>query len=151
MSDKERTGWRDLTYSHWHRAASVKRFLTGADAQKLGMIDIDGCEYCPFCGQPLALIETQRSTAVPKSAAVTAALAKMAGIPAWSVSVIADEPIGCDRCGRPMKWSDIRAFLVRQIEPYDSAVVEMMPEIFAKWLLAMRYQCTCRGRMVALP
>jgi hypothetical protein len=44
----ERTDERDRTYSRWHRQ------FTG----DYRFIDIDHVEYCPYCNEPLALIET---------------------------------------------------------------------------------------------
>jgi len=60
MSDEERYGERDLTYSNWHRVRSIGRFVGRDMAELLTMIDIDDFEYCKFCGDPLAAIETAR-------------------------------------------------------------------------------------------
>ena len=77
MSREERTGYRDLTYSKWHRSLD----------DSLTVIDIDWCEYCATCMAPLALIETARySPGRRKSGVVTRNLAKMAGLPAYTVT-----------------------------------------------------------------
>lgn len=45
MSAEERYNKRDLSYSTWHRVASIKRFISEKDAKSLGMMDFDFVEY----------------------------------------------------------------------------------------------------------
>lgn len=132
MSAKERTGKRDLTYSGWHRVASIRRYgLSARDAARLGMIDVDACEYCACCGEPLALIETQVSDGKPKQAPVTARLAALAGIPAYSVSIVfGDQEV-------------IAFFRVQRIQPEHPLIQVMLPHEYAGWLLAMRDNHLC--------
>jgi hypothetical protein len=135
MSMDERTGDRDLLYSGWHRPKRIRRFLDLRDAHSLVVIDIDYCEACHVCYQPLALIETQRSAHLPKQAPIMAKLAHLAGIPAWSVSYQPNDA-----------GDDIEIFRVRQIEPFDEESFTMSPEIYAKWLLNLRAAHACTPR-----
>lgn len=131
MSDKERTGARSLVYSAWHRVESLCRFMSRRWAYELGMIDIDGCEYCRHCYKPLALIETQVSLNDPKNAAVTAKLANMAGIAAYSVSIAID-------------GGEIEGFKVKRLEPPTSSAVEWKsPGEYANFLLGLRADHGC--------
>lgn len=127
MSMEERTGQRDLLYSSWHRPSRVREWMTAREAAMLTQIDIDWCEYCAFCGQPIALIETQESTRGPKSARVTGNLAELAGIPAFSVSYTRTE-----------SGDDIELFEVQQIKPEETYVGPMLPQVYCYWLLALR-------------
>lgn len=56
----ERYGTRDLSYSAWHRVASIRRYVGWERAQLLSMVDADCVlflEYHHENKQPLALIE----------------------------------------------------------------------------------------------
>jgi len=67
----EKTEQRDLTYSRWHRQ------FTG----EYRFIDIDHVEYCPYCNEPLALIETARDVGQTyKCAEITTLIAKKIGV-----------------------------------------------------------------------
>lgn len=132
MSDEERSGKRSLLYSGWHRTASTARFIGRVSAAKLCMIDVDACEYCCYCHEPVALIETQESANAPKRAPVTAALARMAGIPAYSVSVAPSALM-----------DDVLHFQVQQIAPPSRSVTPMWPAEYAHWLLLLRDQHVC--------
>jgi len=131
MSSQERTGVRDLLYSRWHREGSVRDYLTKREAWSLGYIDIDACEYCRHCKAPLALIETQVSDGQPKGAPVTAELARLAGIPAYSVSVVAGDA------------EEIARFCVQQIAPTRGSVESMLPSAYARLLLGFRDRHLC--------
>lgn len=137
MSQNERSGKRDLLYSAWHRARSIRRWLTPRDAHSCGVIDIDWCEFCVFCSQPLALIETQRSSNQPKPAKVTVALAQLAGLEAFSVSYVPTQ-------GKLHDGEDIASFRVRQLWPLGSIeVAELEPGEYASWLCALRLGHEC--------
>lgn len=123
MTEHERTGQRDLTYSAWHRSDSTSRFLGGM-ANRLAMIDLDGVEYCKSCGRPVALIEVKHCMATRLSMAVTKALAAMAGIPAYLV-----------RYWPTPEGGDIATFAVRN---GTDVVREMRPAQYAEWLLSLR-------------
>lgn len=131
MSQRERTGRRDLTYSRWHRIDSVRRYLPVRIAWRLTAIDIDWCEACCYCSKPLALVETQVSDRCPKDATITAALARSAGIPAFSVSVVYD---GDEVCG----------FRVRDLLT-AGPVRDMEPVAYAWFLWSLRDGHECDG------
>ncbi len=131
MSSEERTGIRSLVYSGWHRTGSLRRYLGIVTASRCCMIDIDACEYCCVCGEPLALIETQVSAAPPKRARVTERLAALAGIAAYSVSV------QLDVSGEPT------TFLVQQRVPSVCGVQAMNPRVYAYFLWALRENHVC--------
>jgi hypothetical protein len=134
MSQQERTGTRDLLYSRWHRYEQIRRFLPVRVAAMLKAIDVDWCEACHFCNAPVALIETQQSTRNPKPAAVTARLAQMAGIPAFSVSYTATSAD-----------DDIGSFVIQRIAPDATEdAVTMEPATYACWLLGLRLE-HCRS------
>lgn len=145
MPMNERTGERDLLYSGWHRPAArldgvrvprLERYLSRREAASLCVIDIDYCEACAICYEPIALIETQRSAYLPKQAPIMAKLARKAGIPAWSVSYTPNA-----------EGDDIALFRARQVEPYDDEAYTMTPDVYAKWLLHLRdgHICPRRG------
>jgi hypothetical protein len=134
VSQAERTGVRDLTYSRWHRADSIRRYLPPTTAAKLTAIDVDWCEACCFCFTPLALIETQVSTAPPKKAAITRALALMAGIGAFSVSIV-----------RAPDGDDIAMFRFQSLTEDDAPIRDMQPPVYALFLWSLRDQHRCRG------
>lgn len=128
MSLNERSGKRDLLYSAWHRPASIKRFLGARRAAQLMVIDIDWCEACYACKRPLALIETQRSGNAPKAATVTVALAKLAGLPAFSVSYEESHEGG-----------DIVRFRWKRLWPVGPALDQwFLPAEYAEWLWSLR-------------
>ncbi|MGH3847536.1 MAG: hypothetical protein ACRDS0_39895 [Pseudonocardiaceae bacterium] len=137
MSEAERTGARDLTYSGWHRTANMRRYLPARQAWSLGLIDIDWCEYCRHCSAPLALVETQTSDRAPKPAPVTAALARMAGIPAYSVSIVRGD------------LEEIALFKVQQIAPALGTAQPMLPNVYAYFLLGFRERHSCTRTGVA--
>ena len=86
------------------------------------------CEYCYACGEPIALIEVEETDRpTPKPAPVTAELARLARIKAYSVAYAVDET-----------GEDIKHFHVRRIEPYDERVEFMSPEDYFNFLLSLR-------------
>lgn len=143
MSSEERTGRRSLVYSRWHRPSRVREFLGPVKAARLAMIDVDSCEYCAVCGEPVALIEHHRGT-TPKKAPVTALLAKLAGLDAYCVAyTLAAEPESCGSCGQETGTPDIEAFAVRRIQPADPWVTPMSPHEYAQFLLDLRRGHLC--------
>ena len=128
MSMHERTGFRSLIYSQWHRVdGGIRKYLPLGAAAQLDMIDIDSLEVCTFCKRPVALIETQDSVKAPKSAKFTASLASMANIPAYSVSYT---------------W-DITAFQVQRIAPEHPHVAEYTPGEYTEFLQRLRNDHAC--------
>lgn len=65
-ANRERTGWRDLTYSRWHRTL-------GDD---LLYIDLDGIEVCRKCHRILSLAETAYDTGRVKPTTILERLAR---------------------------------------------------------------------------
>lgn len=126
MSDEERTGKRDLTYSRWHRRRSLAQYIDMDRANEVHQIDIDWCEYYFACKLPIALIETQQSKAPPKPARVTSELARMAGIDAYSVSYRTNEA------------GEITGFARSQLVPIVTKAVEETPTEYARWLWMLR-------------
>lgn len=133
MSQTERRGDRDLTYSQWHRTASMRRFLPFRDAHALAYVDVDCCEYCARCRAPLALIETARDVGQDhKTATVLMRLAELAHIPGYVVLYRVVE-------------TDIDQFRVRQVWPvYDELWTVLEPAVYAEVVLQglrARHQC----------
>lgn len=136
MSDKERYGKRDLTYSNWHRVDSTKRFLDDFSAWRLGMVDIDDCEYCRFCYEPLALIEVAMDIGqYYKPMMVTSNLARRADLPAYLVFYVKSE-------------EDISQFRVTQLEPPGKPERILSPAEYARFLFAFheRHDRDCPKR-----
>jgi hypothetical protein len=119
MSLEEHTGYRDLTYSAWHRTLDPS----------LTYIDIDACEYCEECGEPLALIEIARDTGKWKAAWKTWLLAKRANLPAYCVLYT----VGDD--------DEIESFRVRKMP--ETQHEKMTPEEYEDLLMDLRRQHQC--------
>lgn len=129
MSRDERTGERDLLYNDWHREHSLTRWLTPVEAFNCAAIDIDFCEWCRKCYEPIALVETQRSRRFDKPYTITRNLALAAGIPAWVVSYwTTDDGL------------DIEGMRVQQVAPSLEAPAEIAPADWAKRLRRMRQE-----------
>lgn len=122
MSDMEKYGQRDLTYSWWHRKASIERFLSDFEAWRLGMVDIDDVEYCRWCYEPLSLIELAQDIGQShKPAAVTENLAIKAEIPAYL-------------CFYTVSRSDIAQFRVTSLTHGEFVDEIMTPAEYAQFL-----------------
>lgn len=114
---EERYGTRDLSYSAWHRAASIRRFVGWEQAQLLSMVDADCVlflEYHERTKAPLALIEAAVDVGQDyKPATAIAQLAKRARIPAYLVLYKrSDEPNPADP-----RMSDVSAFRIKRLYP----------------------------------
>lgn len=135
MSDVEKYGTRDLTYSHWHRVSSTGRFLSDFEAWGLGMIDIDDVEYCRHCSEPLACIETAVDIGqASKCGKVTSRLAEKAGLPAYTVLY-------------RVEGGDIVEFRVTLWEGLDSyETTTMQPPEYAEFLADLRRKHDCKKR-----
>ena len=130
MSQRERTGSRDLTYSRWHRMENIKRFLPLRIAACLKVIDIDWCEACQHCSEPLALIETQAGDRPPKPARISANLAQRAQIEAYSVSYV-------------VEGDDIAWFRVHRLWPVELTERRLSPDEYAGFLWSLRERHIC--------
>lgn len=138
MSREERSGTRDLVYSTWHRSKSLARFIDDVAAERMSMIDLDGCMFVEYMEEgrvPLMLIELARDVGQSyKTARVTRNLALMAGIEAYTVLyTVSGEPNPYDRRQR-----DIDKFRMQRIAPYYSEFFEFTPQRYAKVLLELR-------------
>lgn len=113
---QELLAYRDLAYSAFHREASLRRYLTPAEASKLAMIDID-CAYVEYehaSKRPLVLIEIARDCNQSyKAATVLTSLAKAANLPAYAVLYSVSER------GNPAdgRFADLEGFRVRRLHP----------------------------------
>lgn len=141
MSNCERTGHRDLTYSRWHRPDRLSRFVGARAADACGMVDVDSLEYCRPCGEPLALVETARQT-YPKDANATVKLGQKAGLAVYSLAFEVDDTIEqrCADCGHIVVHGDISLFRVRQLWPIPiiKTVETLTPYLWAVHLVTMR-------------
>jgi hypothetical protein len=139
MSDTERWGTRDLTYSNWHRVPSIGRFLGADVARTLTMIDLDGLEYCHRCDECVGVVEVARDIGQSfKASSVTRKLALRLGVPGLLVfySTSATRQIG--------DHQDIDEFRVRVIAPRKELERRLTPEQYARWLAHMHSRCACR-------
>lgn len=98
MSQEERYGTRDMTYSRWHRRRSTARFVGLENAQLLSMIDIDSSlwvEYEDNVKHPVAFVETAIDVGQNnKVATVTSHVAQLAGRPGFVLLYeIGDKPL----------------------------------------------------------
>lgn len=117
MADEERLGVRCLCWSRWHREPNLPH--------EAAYIDIDGCEYCRQCKEPVFLIETAHKTGKPKATTVLRALAKRAGISAYLVRYE-----GC--------MSNESNVDIQQVWPWNDQVVTMTGQAMRDYLLGLR-------------
>lgn len=175
MTMTEQTGRRDLSYSAWHRPASIGRYLNGFNkdkhrikvidgpwceysdpyrrtpAEKLGMIDID---HLLVDGKhwrdrgPVALIESARTyTDIPfeKIATLTAILGKQANLPVY---VVLYKVADTPNPAQP-ECNDIEMFFVRQYWPQKmKGYIQMAPQEYAHFLVWLRQN---KGNHMQLP
>lgn len=139
MSQEERYGMRDLTYSAWHRVRSVSRFVGLEAAQGLKMVDQDVTLYLELesdTREPLCLVEVAIDVGQgEKPASSMARLAARANLPAFVVLYkIARSPNPAD--GRQF---DIESFRIKRIWPAPENTWRVLsPEQWAKALLQIR-------------
>jgi len=137
VSDAERFDRRiaDKLYSEWHRVEKIRRFVGPADADALGMINIDAllrcerwAEYCRGCSKTAALIETALDNGqTHKEAYVTAGLANDAGVEAYAVLITPNA-----------ERDDIEQFRIRRVAPDLSKWQTWTPQQFADFLVRIR-------------
>jgi len=127
MSKRERMGERSLIYSQWHRQEHIASLLqSDRKAWLLAMIDLDDIEYCPFCHEVLALIETTLATGREKSTTITKSLAASANKPAYLVYY------------KPTEAGNIEQFQIQQCWPIQTELKEITPEQYASFLFSLR-------------
>ncbi|HEY9294925.1 MAG TPA: hypothetical protein VIQ31_00880 [Phormidium sp.] len=132
----------DLSYSTWHRTASIQRFLGSRQAYELSMIDLDATmwiEYNQVSRIPVALIETARDVGQSyKTYTVTRNLAQMAGLPALlCLYKLGNAPNPINRRGE--YWLDIQQFRVLRLTPdFTGQWSVLTPQQYAEMLVRMR-------------
>lgn len=139
MSQEERYGTRDRTYSAWHRRNSTRRFIGIESAQLLAMIDLDASLYVEYddgTKEPLALIETAEDVDQPfKTATVTQKLAVLSGLPAF-VLLYKKSPT---KNPADAQWPDVAAFRVKRLWPHPNNEWRLCtPKQWADYLLLLR-------------
>lgn len=143
MSQHERTGRRDPTYSRWHRAASIERYLDSrAEAESLGMIDFDNIgfiEYENGSRTPLLLAEVAYDNGDHKPATVLTRLGELAKLPV----ICAQYTTGDVPNPASPDVMDITGFRVRTCWHWDQfrvnrEPVAMSPRGYARWLFRLR-------------
>lgn len=139
MSQEERFGTRDRTYSAWHRRASLGRFIGSDRAQLVAMCDIDAAlwlEHDDLTKEPLALIETARDVGQPfKSGTVLLQLAKRARLPAYVCMYKLDDR----KNPADASCQDVVRFRVRRLYPKpENGWRDLTPAQWASGLLRIR-------------
>jgi hypothetical protein len=142
MSQEERYGARDLTYSAWHRRLSTRRFVGIEKAQLLAMIDLDmslWVEYDDRTKEPLALIETAKDVGQRfKSSTVTTNLAKRTQPPLPAYVLLYTPSKEC-RNPADRRWLDIASFRVKRLWPNPEPLWRVMtPDDWARFLVTLR-------------
>jgi|SoiMethySBSTD1v2_1073268.scaffolds.fasta_scaffold01222_46 hypothetical protein len=141
MAHEEVYGFRDQSYSLWHRRASTARYIGLEKAQLLAMIDLDVSLYVEYDDKskfPVALIETAIDQGKDwKPSTVIQHLAKMANLPAACVLyTLGDSPNpGC------RSVPDIAMVRVRRLWPDPMPLGKfsrLKPSTWAEALLRMR-------------
>lgn len=135
----ERYAVRDISYSAWHRARSISRFVGLERAQSLCMVDVDTVlflEVDPALREPLALIEVAKDVGqIDKPASAMARLAANAGIAAYvALYSTGESPNPADYRAR-----DIVGFRVKRLWPRPEAQWRCLtPAEWAKALVNIR-------------
>lgn len=141
MSQEERYGTRDRTYSAWHRRRSTGRFVGIERAQTLHMIDLDASLYVEYddgTKEPLALIETATDVGQPwKPSTVTRKLAARC-VPTLPAYVVLYRKSRESNPADPAA-NDISGFRVRRIHPHEQQFwIELTPQQWAEKLVKLR-------------
>ena len=141
MSQEERFGTRDRTYSAWHRRLSTQRFVGIESAQTLAMIDLDASLYVEYddgTKEPLALIETARDIGQTyKAAVVTKRLAKRTQ--PVSPAYVLLYTIAAINNPAATQWRDIESFRFMRLWPEpETAWKQVTPKEWAEELVQLR-------------
>jgi hypothetical protein len=117
VSQQERFGVRDLSYSAWHRVGSIQRFVGWEAAQLLSMVDADCLlflEYAAGDKAPVALAEVGCDVGQDfKPATAILQLARRAKIPAY---LLLYERAAAANPADP-RWPDLAGFRVKRLWP----------------------------------
>ena len=139
MSQEERYGERDLSYSAWHRVRSISRYVGLEAAQGLKMVDQDVTLYLELDSlsrEPLALIEVARDIGQgEKPASSMARLAARCNLPAFVVLYKPSPSLNpADK-----RQFDIDRFRVKRVWPAPEHVWRTLtPAEWARGLLQIR-------------
>jgi len=145
MSQERRHGrGHDFYMDVWHRKDSMRRFVDGVTAGWMSQIDVDSCEYCHMCYEPVALIETKDVKEVSKVWTVTRNLATRADLEAYLVEYeLSGTRLKCVSCDRVDGADDIDLvmFHVTRWDATTGLFVRdpMSPQAYAEWLWKLRY------------
>lgn len=135
MSQEERWGERDLSYSAWHRVRSIARFVGLEAAQSLKMVDQDVTLYLELDSntrEPLALIEVAIDVGQgEKPASSMARLAARSNLPAFVV--LYRKANGVNPADRGQ--FDIDRFRVRRVWPQPEHIWRTLTP--AEWAAAL--------------
>lgn len=136
---EERYGIRDLSYSAWHRAASIRRFVGWEHAQLLAMCDADAVlflEYHESSKEPLALIEAAIDVGQDhKPATAITRLARRARVPAYLVLY----ERSADFNPADPRARDVASFRIKRLWPRaDTSWRSVQPGEWANALLRIR-------------
>jgi hypothetical protein len=137
----EKYGFRNRSYSAWHRTNSLSRFLPREIAETIHMIDSDGILWWEFdhrTSRPLAFVETaiyRGERQMKKQTIVTATVGEMSHLPAYLVLYsLADRPNPFDP-----GCQDIDLFRVcRKYPDPDENCQILTPQEYAQRLIRMR-------------
>lgn len=141
MSQEERFGTRDRSYSAWHRRKSIGRYVGIERAQTLAMIDLDASLYVEYddgSKEPLALIETAADVGQEwKPSTVTKKLAQRC-VPVLPAYVLLYKRSATPNPADP-NFGDIESFRVRRIHPREQfAFVTLSAKEWAEKLVVLR-------------
>lgn len=147
---QEKWGVRDLSYSAWHRAGSIGRFLGFEEARGMTLVDLDGVlfvEYRPFSHRPLMLVEAAIDVGQDwKPVRVLEALAVRANLPAY---VLLYRRAAAMNPSDP-RFQDIDRFRVRRVYPMSEPDwSEMTPQEWAERLVRIREWSNRRMGLIA--
>lgn len=126
MSEQERYGTRDQTFSRWHRYPTLPRWCKA--------IDLDFLEFCAFCKRPLALIELAQDVGQEtKPTTVLQQLSQMSGVPAYCILYTGEEP------------DVIIAARIRRVEPNPTDFEEIDEDELKARITKFHTRCDCIG------
>lgn len=136
---------RDLSYSIWHRHPNLPKDIS--------WIDIDACEYCDICKEPLALIELAIDVGQEeKPFTVTKKLAEKANIEAYLVLYKLDFDNPIKKYSKNAQGNKVKiihypviSFRVKQIFPKHTKFYHLSLDRYQKFLTDMRYKHRCRS------
>lgn len=149
MAQERKYEHEDRTYSEWHRAESIMRYIPCREtAKSLAMIDLDVVPYVECTNryfEPVAIIETARNVGQHKPSTLITNLSKRTyhkcaqcgecsddGVPSYVVLWTPSDQI--NPASKDQKWPDIVEFSVRQTNPFHQDDARILTPIeFLRW------------------